>query len=841
MNRFKDAKDGGRPPAGWLPATERKGITFSVFGAGTWAEEDEPKLYKMFYPRYPDGINPFTLNRVIPRKEKEQADSTTKYVPNNHLDGLYLCNLASAYQCHPDEIEWKDVGTTRVYRLYNLQAESPGGLVLDRRVDFELRYSSSRDEGGGREYNDATLSEILSTLPLAKEPAVSGVEVWSNNTCKALSKFRRQLSAEAGRLSSKTERAFDLIERAIREFSKKAESKEGMDPLPEPQCPFEYVVVKDLGKGTVTPVLLEALREKGLINDQTQWFISSKQRRPSYLHLLVPPHHYGKIRLLFLPPMAIAQIGQDSDHFVNNWFIDGKEPTSEGLSKLEELHQTYHSRRLTQGVRIPTLVVAMPKGLSILAVEDQKGDDLIGYDHPKPLLNEVDEELTGRASMFFAALTAQLIREDREYRGRGSTGRVAPVSFDERSESRCEMLEIALKASYDVVRGNINALKNFGSDRRGSQNEELFSFDPSLERYKRSAGVGQSSPVNRIVPFGWLDKKSKWEQSRSNAGIIKLNENPPRYFLELWRAMGELDGYIETVEERRRSITQLVTALQDFLRDTPRNSFSAMLIAEPGTGKSHLVSRLAAALDLPPLPFNITQLMTRESISACFNEIASAQARDRNRVQLVFFDEINSEIAGSTVYDLFLTVLEDGTYLRGSQRFKLDPCVWLFAGTKVLKDEPSENKEADFKSRLTIDAVWFNKSEGGSNERRALIYQGALQLQAQHTDVKKISAQVLKAFASMDLEKGNSRKIRQLAGRFRNIQYGEVRQRNLPEELKAALEARGGTTKDDFQSLLAVGQTQNPAVLDNILVEIKRYPDKDDYRDSLTISREAPL
>jgi hypothetical protein len=201
----------------------------------------------------------------------------------------------------------------------------------------------------------------------------------------------------------------------------------------------------------------------------------------------------------------------------------------------------------------------------------------------------------------------------------------------------------------------------------------------------------------------------------------------------------------------------------------------------------------------------------------------------------VFFDEINAEIDNSNVYDLFLTVLEDGIYLRGSQRFKLDPCAWLFAGTRELADETNEaneddrGKEPDFKSRLTIKAVRLDQKGDESDERRSFIYQGALQLQNQHTDVKKVSAQVLKAFASLDLDKTNSRKIRQLAGRFRNIQYGEVRERNLPDELKKSVEKLGNEKETDFRGLLPKEQDETAEALDNILVEIKRQPDSEDY------------
>jgi hypothetical protein len=331
--------------------------------------------------------------------------------------------------------------------------------------------------------------------------------------------------------------------------------------------------------------------------------------------------------------------------------------------------------------------------------------------------------------------------------------------------------------------------------------------------------------------------KDRWTQSQKHTGIICEKGSTGGYSLELWRAMGELDGYIEIVEKRRRAIAKLLACLKEFIHEPTGNSFSALLVAMPGSGKSYLVSKLAEALGMPPpLSFNITQLVTRQNINACFDAIASAQAQDRNRTHLVFFDEINAKVETSHVYDLFLTVLEDGTYLRGGQLFKLDPCAWLFASTRELrsekpghKEEEEEwyaSKEGDFKSRLSIQAVSLNLLGDDNDERRSFVYQAALQLQQQHSDVKKISAKVLKAFYCLDPNTSN-RKIKQLAAQVQTIQYGEVRFKNLPKELKDALEAHGASFDADWILLFGVGRHPEKSIdLDNILVEVKRQPEE---------------
>ncbi len=814
MNRFREPTESGGEI--WIPPQERVNAPpFSILGIGIWSEDDEPKLYKMFHPRYLDGINPFTLRRVKPQ-----------HIHYQQLDGLYLKNLAPAYSEAAASSPWKEVGTTRVYRLYNLQAETPGGLVLDRRVDFELRYQPVQ---GGRDYELTRLEELLRQIPeIPFDPERLAFATWQQHLLRDVEALKLRLDYEGGLehfpsiRESLTTVAEDLLH-----------APPATNDSTGSQKPFRYVVVKDLGKGTTTLTLLEALHTVGLINRETQWFISSKQFHPTYLDTLAKKEMYGMLRLLFLPPMAIAQMeregiapgAQDSDHPIYKWFVGEEQPTAESLDRLEDFLGDAHSDRYPGLERQPRLVVAMPKGLSLLAVEGN-GEERTGYYQPKTILDEVSEELSGRASMFFSALVSQIILSDA-----GVSDAIKGAAVGD-APGRTEMLEIALKAAYDVVQGNIQTLKTFGEEPGSLENRE-FPYDTSFGSYRRTATAtvlpSRTRPSIQVLPLSWTQERDFWETSRQATGIIARDASSRRYSLELWRAMDELDGYIEVIDSRRREIARLLSALKDYLHQPSANSFSAMLIALPGSGKSFLVSKLAAALGMPHLFFNITQLVSRQNINSWFDALASAQAQERNRTHVVFFDEINSHVEGLPVYDLFLTVLEDGSYLRGGHLFKLDPCIWLFAGTTELRSTgtPEEmqklldSKEPDFKSRLSLDAVHLNEG-GGDAQRRSMVYQGALQLQLQHPDVKKVSAQVLKAFFCLKDDTSN-RKIRQLAGAFRNIRYGEVRAENLPEELRDVLKHE---REHDATWELRFRQSPTDHVdLDTILVDIERQPE----------------
>ena len=70
----------------------------------------------------------------------------------------------------------------------------------------------------------------------------------------------------------------------------------------------------------------------------------------------------------------------------------------------------------------------------------------------------------------------------------------------------------------------------------------------------------------------------------------------------------------------------------------------------------------------------------------------------------MFVDEINATLDGDDVYGAFLAPIEGGYYIRTGVKYKLRPCVWLFAGTghggkkKGDKDEDREfvSKYNDF-------------------------------------------------------------------------------------------------------------------------------------------------
>lgn len=764
-DRFGVDPDSGRMQ--WIESDKRSRPAFSIFGIGVWSQHDEVDLYRMFHPLYPVGLNPFSF----------RSSSSVKF-PDYSLDGLYLGGL----KLDPTKTDIKAEGTARAYRLYRTQASAQGGIALDRRVDFELRYSVE-------EY-PLDLSHVANCLKVIKK----------------LPQDQRVLSriASSIRLRKTLQSVLDYAEwenqQAVGSINSTINSLSEREALAcnDGDRTFRYVVVRDLQKGIITSELLSYLKAQRLVSRETCWLVVSRSATPEFLEVIKGDPEYGRLRLLFIPPRVASQMERspETNNFVPKWFAGELEPTREGLKRIYNIYQ--HCLVQDQ----PLMIVAMPKGMSILAVEGTSKADADVYWQPKSVLKEAEEYLVGRAGMFFAVIAAQLIRGD--------------------SDRREEILERALGAAHELVKGQLQNLRSAGEDRRG----EGVDYLNKVIRMLPHANPALCEPT---MPMGvrherWKNLRAGWEEF-PKTGIREMVTGG--YVLELWRAMGDLEGYIEVVAARRQRIAHLMHCIRDFLQDSPRRSFSAMIVAPPGSGKSYLVSRIAAALGVPHHNFNVTQLLRREDITSCFDAIASAQAQDHNKRHIVFFDEIRSEVEGLKVYDRFLTVLEDGTYLRGGQLFRLDPCIWLFADTKELCSDKEVTKEEDFKSRLSLEKVILNEDEKPDDSEKiyGLVCQGANQLQLQHADVTRVSAAVLKAFSCLDNSWSSNRAIRHLALKFRGIRYGEVRLDNMPEELAHALKKNGSRVSEYWRTLAGSGdEDQQDRLLDFKMIEVRRQP-----------------
>jgi hypothetical protein len=175
-------------------------------------------------------------------------------------------------------------------------------------------------------------------------------------------------------------------------------------------------------------------------------------------------------------------------------------------------------------------------------------------------------------------------------------------------------------------------------------------------------------------------------------------------------------------------------------------------------------------------------MISKSDLLDCFDTIVTNQAQNRRQALLVFVDEINAKLDSQHVYDTFLAPLEEHVYVRAGKTFHIDPCVWVFAGTErptpqLESTRDKSDKASDFESRLTLPPVDL-KVGTAVEDQVEKVYLGVSLLRQVFPDVRRVSKKVLQAFHTLprNLE---ARKMRHFVESFIDIQYGEVRARNV--------------------------------------------------------------
>jgi hypothetical protein len=509
-----------------------------------------------------------------------------------------------------------------------------------------------------------------------------------------------------------------------------------------------HIVIKDLNKGAISESLVHQLREDF---PAALWYASSKCWLPGWYKALPK----DQVVLLLVPQLAAVAALHQHENSSPSWIIPGGQPSSYALDRMDELAGDFPRAH----------ILVLPHGMSLLARPRDAGEaapqGIIQTETGPPAQNA----LAPMASVLLPALVAQLI---------------APpdgLSFD-------ELLQRALSFTNQWISEELKRLKEF--DWKPTDGQVL-----DLDRLPAAPAFGAWKR------FDWRIARLEWEAAFHQYGVI-ATEDPEkkRREIQLWRAMTEVDGYVACVPQKRKRLQILLEQGRSFGARGARRHKSLMLIDRPGSGKSFLVDRLAKALRMRLLGFNITQLLNRQDLLYCFDTIVTSQAQDPNEVMLVFVDEINARLDGQHVYDAFLAPLEDGIYIRSGNRFHIEPCLWVFAGTEP--PVPSEQGEAhdksdkgsDFVSRLTLPPLNLSpaaddfedsgtRSTSDYMARMENIYIGVAAIRATFPDVRQVSSKVLRAFGMLPTSMGR-REITRLVKHFSYIQYGRVTAKNMP-------------------------------------------------------------
>lgn len=126
----------------------------------------------------------------------------------------------------------------------------------------------------------------------------------------------------------------------------------------------------------------------------------------------------------------------------------------------------------------------------------------------------------------------------------------------------------------------------------------------------------------------------------------------------------------------------LATAIDNVIKDfrtyiddpTRKRPHNLLIVAPPGSGKSHLVSCLAKSLVTPHVSGNLSVPDSASMLTYVVNEARNFKAQDT--VPLIFLDEVDSE---PSHYATLLPLLWDGELFVAGQFMKLGKCIVICA------------------------------------------------------------------------------------------------------------------------------------------------------------------
>lgn len=547
------------------------------------------------------------------------------------------------------------------------------------------------------------------------------------------------------------DRTLEIVEESIKQ-----------DAVLIPKQAFNAIIIKDLNKGLVNAKMIDFLKTNHA-NNKTKWFISSKTWRPNWLEAFTDE----SIELLMIPQIA-ADIAFKTPQWHDRWMTENGNLTQTTIDFLQSPHQKLGIRNK---VKIEHIVV-IPEGARIIGCARARGNR-----------NRVRNK--NRFSNLFWQTTLLDSKSDLELP-------FASVLFP--NIIRSFLTESAKTSMLEHLRGSLVNTVNWRAERRS-----LIFHNSSNYQVRKNFGEWQISVLD--------DEAENWENAMDANSLGVVHDR-----FELWRGSTLLSGFICLRRDKSRAIRRLLTHLKPDFGNHIQRPEAVLIYAPPGSGKSYLVKRIASALDANFLEFNLTNYHSRKDLTGCFDEINSFQSVNKVKPLVVFFDEIDHEFSGAEyAFSSFLTVLEDGYYLNGTNRFQLAPCMWFFVGSgtdKLREDEIP--KFSDFRSRLTYPVVDLKKIEkdGDRNASLERLYYSVMFIRNAFGNISYISAGALEILKQIKTDV-SVREIRKFIESLRHVSYDRIDGRYLWEQIEMMRDQGDTRIKDLFRDELQIPDFTN--------------------------------
>ncbi len=553
------------------------------------------------------------------------------------------------------------------------------------------------------------------------------------------------------------------------------------------------VIVVDHGKGVITPELIDYLLEHC---KEANWYVRNKLKSPQWFKRL---NKAGKrLKLLVIDQQLV-----NHTHGLRTWERKGKlcRASLELLGELLGVGTYHHGEpKQPESVGADNVAVLFENNCAIGASRIP-GDDTAKIKDARiyyfPRRTEKERHIrVGRTSIFFNSLIYWDLMMEKDLG--------TPIKVDENGSRGLDSDETQLSLATTW------ALRNMEEWMDACTNAWDQGLDQALSG-PFSKVLGWHSVANHIKEQGikgedYARSWDKWNFSSKDQGVIKRGDGNDEF--HLWRSYGTLNDYVCPGGVKRSQINDLVRSLSIYHKDSkPKIPFNTLLVAEPGWGKSFLAFCLSRYFDFHYLSYSIAQMSSTKELVDSFKEISSMQKQSEKKC-LVFMDEIDAEISGNTALGLLLSPMWDGLFKSEGYTNKIDPCVWIFAGTKSKDEILHLPKGRDFISRINgpiididflddaarakvreaepreqdrqkelIDAIRDLKR--GEERRTEIVYQTVNLLNREYDPIMEIEREVLELFSNI-LPLNGIRSLRIFVSRFKNVKKGIIRRENVP-------------------------------------------------------------
>ena len=546
------------------------------------------------------------------------------------------------------------------------------------------------------------------------------------------------------------------------------------------------VVIVDHGKGVITDTLIDTLLDNF---GDSRWFVRTKLDSPFWFKKLV--ERKKKLKLLVIDQQLV-----NHRYGLRKWQRNGClcRGSLELLGQLLGLETYRHGwPKSSDTILSENVAVLFEDNWAIggsRKMERKEGKEVDGariYYFPKQ--SEKERAIrVGRTSIFFNSLIFwDLMVEDLE------------------AKTPSENTQLSRATTWALR--NMEKWMDQCTEAWKKEDEQALSGPFASVTAWHSTSHHVDILENEIQGEDYQESWKKWNQSSTKTGALDISSTQE---LHLWRSYGTLDHYVCPGGTKRSSINDLVRSLNLFDREVrPRFPLNALLISEPGWGKSYLAKCLADHFDFDLLSYSIAQMSSTRELVDSFKEIASTQKRSKKK-SLVFMDEIDAKISGQTALGLLLSPMWDGLFKSEGYTNKIDPCIWIFACTKPLGILTGLTKGRDFLSRIngpTInidfldndareklhdieedksrrkmlnEALCYHPGDSDDDRRTEIVYQTVNFLNREYGPIAEIESDVLDLFYKIFPVNG-VRSIQIFVSKFKNIKKGVIRKCNVPK------------------------------------------------------------